>query len=216
MKPYYDHNGITIYHADCREVLPTLDAGSVDLVLTDPPYGINYLKGAGGKGAHNKRNIARVIGDDQPFDPTHLLGFKNQILWGAEHYAQRLPEGRWLAWDKLNGVDSYDSFSDVEFAWFNQKGAARIFRYLWKGICRDGEKDTRRTHPTQKPVALMAWCLSLVPDAALIIDPYMGSGTTLVAAKKMGRRAIGIELNEAYCADAARRLSQEVLELSLA
>lgn len=207
---YYSHGGIDIWHGDCREMLSSIEA---DTVITDPPYGINYLKGAGGKGAHNRRNIARVLGDNEPFDPAMLLGYRNVIMWGAEHYAQRLPEGRWLAWDKLNGVDSYDSFSDVEFAWFNQKGAARIFRYLWKGICRDGEKETRRTHPTQKPVALMAWCISLIPDSAVIVDPYMGAGSTLVAAKKMGKRAIGIELVEAYCEDAALRLSQEVLSL---
>jgi DNA modification methylase len=211
MKPYFCEDGITIYHGDCREVLPQLDP--VDLVLTDPPYGISYVKGPGGKGKHNRRNFEPVIGDDGPFDPEPLLAFPNVISWGADHYAQRLPEGRWLAWDKLNGLDSYDSFSDVEFAWHSQRGAARIFRYLWKGICQDGDKQIGRVHPTQKPLPLMKWCLLQggCPVNGTILDPFMGSGTTLRAAKESGCRAIGIEIEERYCEIAVKRLAQKVL-----
>ena len=212
MNPYYERNGITIYHGDCREILPSVSA---DAVVSDPPYGIGFVKGAGGKGAHNVRNIAPVYGDDQPFDPSPWLSYKDVILWGANHFAALLPHGRWLAWDKLNGVESYDSFSDVEFAWHNKRAADRIFRYLWKGICRDGERETRRAHPTQKPIALMKWCIGFVAEDAVILDPFMGSGTTLVAAKETGRKAIGIEIEERYCEIAAKRLEQEVLPLEV-
>ena len=209
MKPYYESGGITIYHGDCREILPTLDASLA--VVTDPPYGIAFEKGAGGKGKHNRRNLSTVHGDTEPFDPAALLGLETVITWGANHCAERLPHGRWLAWDKLNGIESFDSFSDVEFAWQNKRAADRIFRYLWKGICQEGEKDAGRVHPTQKPVTLMKWCLSFTPNGSTILDPYMGSGTTLRAAKDLGRKAIGIEIEERYCEIAAKRLSQEVL-----
>jgi site-specific DNA-methyltransferase (adenine-specific) len=213
MKPYYEHAGVTIYHGDCKEVLPTL---GVQAIVTDPPYGISYVKGKGGRGKHNRRNVEPIAGDSEPFEPKFLLGYASVLCWGADHYAQRLPEGRWLVWDKLNGLESFDSFSDVEIAWFNKKGASRIFRYLWKGICQDGDKDIGRVHPTQKPLALMKWCFSFIPDDELVCDPFMGSGTTLRAAKDLGRRAIGIELEEKYCEIAAERMSQEVFEFEAA
>jgi site-specific DNA-methyltransferase (adenine-specific)/modification methylase len=209
MKPYYQDEWATIYHADCREILPQL--APVDLVLTDPPYGIGYVQSGGGKGKHTRRNCTPVVGDDRPFDPAPLLNFSNVIMWGADHYAQRLPEGRWLVWDKLNGLDSFDSFSDVEVAWHSKKGAARIYRYLWKGICQAGDKQWGRVHPTQKPVPLMIWCIKQAGKVASILDPFMGSGTTLRAAKDLGIKSIGIEIEERYCEIAVNRLRQEIL-----
>lgn len=155
------------------------------------------------------------MGDNEPFDPSLLLTFDNVITWGANHYARRLPErGMWLAWDKLNGLESFDSFSDVEFAWCSRKGADRIFRYRWKGIIQDGEKGQRKHHVSQKPLALMKWCLGFFPDAQMVLDPYMGSGSTLRAAKDLGRKAIGIEIEERYCEIAAKRLMQSVMVLA--
>lgn len=210
IKPYYEESGIVIYNADCREVLPFLP--KVDLVLSDPPYGINYVHSGTGGGRHDRRLTDPVIGDTQPFDPSPWLSFPDVILWGANHYATRLPEGRWLAWDKLDGLEPFDNFSDVEFAWrAGGAGKDRIFRYTWKGIIQAGEK-YRKVHPTQKPEALMRWCLSLAPNAQMILDPFMGSGTTLRAAKDLGRKAIGIEIEERYCEIAANRLRQEVLQ----
>ena len=191
---------------DCLEILPTLP--KVDAVITDPPYGIGYSKGTGGKGNHTRRNIEAIAGDDAPFDPSPWLAWPC-IMWGANHYSGRLPHGRWLAWNKLGTLEPWDSFSDVEFAWQNQRGADRIFNLLWKGICQ-GEKDDggSRGHPTQKPVALMKWCLGFVPDAQTILDPFMGSGTTGVACAQLGRKFIGIEIEPRYFDIACRRIER--------
>lgn len=210
-KPYYDSDGIQIFHGDCREILPELP--KFDLLLTDPPYGINYAKGTGGgagASSTNRRNCEAIIGDSEPFDPTPWLDFPNVILWGANHFARSLPHGRWIAWNKLGDKEPWDTFSDVEFAWQNGRGKDRIFTFLWKGLCQSGAA-VRRRHPTQKPVPLMRWCLGLVPDAQTILDPFLGSGTTLVAAQLEGRRGVGIEVNEKYCEIAANRLAQKVL-----
>jgi len=214
IKPYFEDAkaGIVIYHGDCREILPGL--GHFDLCLTDPPYGIGYQHDGSGRGKHSRRNSQAIIGDSGPFDPAPLLAFPNVILWGADHYANRLPEGRWLVWDKLDGLESFDSFSDVEIAWQNRKGASRIFRYLWKGICQAGEKEGGRPPPSLKPACLMGWCLTFVPEAKLVLDPYCGTGPVLEACKARGIAAVGIEIEERYAEIAARRLQQEVLPLA--
>jgi DNA modification methylase len=208
MKPYYDHGGITIFHGDCREVLPTL--APVDLVLTDPPYGISYDGGATQRGS---QSLGSIHGDGEFFDPSHLLAFSDVFLWGANNYAQLLPRaGQFYAWDKVlkNGLGV--RIAECEFAWHLRGTKPRIFRHLWSGAYRASESGQRSQHPTQKPVELMAWCLGLMREGS-IVDPYCGSGSTLVAAKNLGRRAIGIEIEELYCEIAANRLSQEVLGL---
>src|SRR5688572_23557994 len=125
-KPFYEHGGITIYHGDCREVLPTLLGEFA--VVSDPPYGICFIKGSSGNQGGYRGGCAKasrhdepVYGDDEPFDPSHLFSFGNVLLWGANHYAKQLPQGgRWLAWNKLESLESFDSFSDVEFAWHSR------------------------------------------------------------------------------------------------
>lgn len=215
MKPYYEHAGITIYHGDCREVLPDVWFG-VDLLLTDPPYGINVVGKSGTIGGSNKGHAteyAPVYDDDKPFDPAHLMVFRRAVMFGANWYADKLPpSGGWIVWDKKCGGAS-DSFADGELAWTNITNSVRIFPHLWRGMIRASEHGPRY-HPTQKPTALYSWILSQWTKAGdLICDPYMGSGPALVAAKDMGRRAIGIEIEERYCEIAAKRLSQEVLPL---
>lgn len=198
---------------DCLEVLPTLDRSAA--IVSDPPYGINYVKGAGGGGKHTVRNIAPIHGDAEPFEPEPWLNFADVILWGGNHFAQRLPHGRWLAWDKLAGLTAFDSFSDVEFAWRKGRGKDRIFSHMWKGICKASEKGGKeRWHPTQKPIALMQWCLSLI-DAPAVIDPYMGSGTTGIAAALAQRPFVGCEIDAGYFDIACKRIEDAQRQGSL-
>ena len=213
MKPYYEHAGITIYHGDCREVLPELEP--VDLVLTDPPYGIgwdtNYSRfcSRGGDRSRSGGDKSRINGDDKPFDPAFLLHFKEVVLWGANHYASSLPPGSWFIWDKRN-ADGTAFLSHGEIGWYSSGYGVYI-----KSISGQRHRATSGgLHPTQKPVALMAWCIKKTKAPGLILDPFMGSGTTLVAAKELGRKAIGIEIEEKYCEIAARRLAQEILPLA--
>jgi hypothetical protein len=185
-------------------------------IVTDPPYGISMKADySGGKrGGANPvagKKFKPIQGDDRPFDPTQWLEYPFALLWGAEHFADSLPNGRWLVWDKRCGVIPPRCQGDCEFAWVSKPGVSRIFRHIWDGMVKDSERGVSREHPTQKPVELMQWCMDLVPDGLDIIDPFMGSGTTLVAAKNLGRVAVGVELEEEYCEAAARRLSQEVL-----
>lgn len=202
----------TLYLGDCREVLPLLPDGAG--IVSDPPYGIGYVHGKGGAGGCHAlgrdapNNAAPLHGDDKPFDPEQLLRFDPVVIFGADHYAQRLPRGRWLAWDKLAGKEPWDTFSDVEFAWMNRPGAARIFRLMWKGLCQGAGKDkgTKRTHPTQKPVALMEWCIEQAGRPAVVCDPYMGTGATGVAAVNLGLLFIGVEIERKYFDIACERI----------
>lgn len=214
MKPYYEQDGITIYHGDCRAVLPTL--APVDLVLTDPPYGIGEARGK--NKSRTKLAVAKDYGvaawDDKP-PPRWLLDWliehgRYSILFGGNYFG--LPAAScWLVWDKDNGEND---FADCELAWTNLPKAVRRLRWRWAGMLQEnmGDKKEPRVHPTQKPLAVMKWAISQAPDDCLtILDPFMGSGTTLRAAKDLGRRAIGIEIEERYCEKAAERLRQGVL-----
>lgn len=211
MKPYFQDDAVTIWHGDCREILPLLDP--VDLVLTDPPYGIgldtDYTWRTAIDGA-KRGNYARIVGDDQPFEPELLLGFAKVILWGANHYAARLPPSKgWLVWNKRD-QGRPGMHSDAELAWTNVLNVTRCHNQYWQGAYRLHESG-EFYHPSQKPVLLMRWCIELAGEAQTILDPFMGSGTTLRAAKDLGRKAIGIEIEERYCEIAAKRMSQGVL-----
>ncbi len=211
MKPYYEHSGVTIFNADCKEILPHL--GLDYALVADPPYGIGYSPGGGGKGFGVKTYSGKdlVIGDDKPFDPSHLLCYPEIILWGANHYANRLPPSpTWLVWYKKPGIGPCD-FADCELAWSNTGGPARVISHLWNGGIRASEQGVH-WHPTQKSLAVMRWVLGFCSETLPVLDPYMGSGTTLVAAKNLNRPAIGIEIEEKYCEIAAKRLSQEVFQ----
>lgn len=226
--PYFlSHDGrIVIYHGDARDVLPSLAPSDIDLVLTDPPYGVNEqtrrrTREAGKRrdglhaGALKNRDWPAVFGDDSPFDPQPLLVFRRAILWGGNHYADRLPpSAAWLVWDKRAHTASDDN-ADCELAWSNLKGPVRRFVHLWRGVCRASETGKAPLHPTQKPVALMRWCLdrARLEPGSLILDPYMGSGPVAEACRMEGHRYIGIEIEERYCEIAARRLDQLVLPL---
>ena len=195
----------TLILGDCLEVMPTLAEGWA--ILTDPPYGIGHRRGKS-----KDRGKGRAIGadcsawDGAPFDPTPFIGVPC-LMWGANHFANKLPPGRWLIWDKTLGAGSGD-FSEFEVAWLSTPGADRFFRHMWMGVQRESEHGQSRVHPTQKPLALMEWCLGFLPDAKTILDPFMGSGTTLVACQRMGRAGTGIELDPHYFDVACRRVEE--------
>lgn len=197
----------TLYLGDCLDILPALS--KVDAVLTDPPYGIGYVHGAENIANATRFSGIHVAGDDQPFDPTRWLAFPECVLWGANHFARKLPgKGRWLVWDKRAGVGDGKAMSDVEIAWHSgPRKADRIFRYLWDGFNKDGERGIPRVHPTQKPIRLMEWCLGFI-EGRIVLDPFMGSGTTGVACAKMGRKFIGIEIDADYFEIAACRIEE--------
>lgn len=212
MKPFYEHAGITIYHGDCREIAPSLVA---DALISDPPYGVSERcdrKTAGRGNLAECNDFPPVYGDSTPFNPWPWVSYKRCVLFGANHYAPKLPPSpTWIVWDKRCGLGENDN-ADCEFAWVKDAGPARICRHYWNGMLRGSERQEPRVHPTQKPIAVMEWVISRYTEPAdIILDPYMGSGTTLIAAKKCGHSAIGIEIEERYCEIAARRLSQEVL-----
>jgi len=222
IKPYYEEPGIVIYNADCRDVLPQLEPG-IDLVLTDPTYkyeNTNYAsRQRSGKIYCGRKAESRdwgiIAGSDKTFSPEFLLSIPQVILWGGNYFSDHLPATpKWLIWDKRRNVPSDDN-ADCEMAWTNLPGVTRIFRHLWKGICREGEENIAKSggklHPFQKPLALMKWCINQAHPANFILDPFMGSGTTLVAAKSLGRKCIGIEIEEKYVKIAIERLRQGVL-----
>jgi DNA modification methylase len=213
--PYYSDDAVTIYHGDCLEIMPELD---FDVIVTDPPYGINYVLKPQIVGTGNRRVLMGgglpVHGDDRPFDPLHLLqADKPTVMFGANYYSAALPtSGGWIVWDKTGGGRGPDnSFTDLEMAWTNIRKNPVIFHHLWKGLVRDSEAGERVKHPTQKPVSLMRLVIELTKGET-VLDPYMGSGPTLRAAKDLGRKAIGIELDERYCEIAAKRMAQGVLD----
>jgi hypothetical protein len=216
MRPYFERDGIVIYLGRWEEVLPTL-AVRPSLLLTDPPYGIahdtDYTRFTGGVAASFSSHAA-IAGDATPFDPTPLLTLAPRvILWGANCYSDRLPQGSWLVWDKRAPGGAKNVMSDAEVAWFNQGHGVYCFSHTWDGFNRASERGTAY-HPTQKPVALMRWVLSRWSQPGdLVLDTYAGSGPIAKAAMELGRQYVGIELEERYCEIAARRLSQMVLPL---
>lgn len=209
MTPYYEDELVTILLADCREVIPQLQLERLSIV-SDPPYGMSYkpLRGADG----SKRWSEGVRGDSEPFDPEFLL-LHPCVLWGANWYSGALPgHGGWLVWNKTpkHRKEGFVA-SDCELAYASEATRVHRFDLQWGGEARNGEG---HWHPTQKPVGLMEWCLRFAPHDP-VVDPFMGSGSTLLAARRQGRKAIGIELDERYCEAAAKRLSQRELLASV-
>lgn len=160
MTPYYEDNAVTIYHGDAWGILPSLSA---DVVVTDPPYGIRYSPSENSSKAWGRKTFVGcsvVTGDDAAFDPSPLLRFPSVVLFGANHYADKLPpSSAWFVWDKRDGLTSND-FADCELVWTNLGGVARLFRHRWSGALRASEQREARLHPTQKPLVLMRWVLA--------------------------------------------------------
>ncbi len=202
----------TLYLADCMDVLPTL--GRVDAVVTDPPYGIGsdtgMYKESGVFKGHGHRRVAKRVYEYSEWDKTTAdeavdaaIKLSNKaIIFGGNYY--NLPPTKcWLVWDKQNyGND----FADCELAWTNMDRAIRLKRHLWNGMARQNS-ERRFNHSTQKPLGVMEWCLSFLPEAKTILDPFMGSGTTGVACANLGRKFIGIEIHEKYFDIACERIT---------
>lgn len=209
MSLYYEDDLVQLHHGDCREVTEWLAA---DVLVTDPPYGMSYKPLRGSDGS-KRWGTETVTGDSQPFDPSHLLPMRRAVLFGANWYADRLPaSGGWLVWDKTpRGEKAGFTASHAELAWTNVASRVTTIRLQWGGEARNGEG---YYHPTQKPVGLLRSIVERFSEPGEVIaDPYAGSGSTLVAAREAGRRAVGVEIEERYCEVAARRLAQGVLEV---
>ena len=197
-----------LWHGDCREVLPLL-AGRVTALITDPPYGIAHKSGGGtgGKWGNVRHQGVTIANDEAPFDPEHLLALGvPMVAWGANFYSDKLPGAGWLVWDKRPGIEDMKfNRSDSELAMNTGSKTVKTFRHLWHGLCRASEVG-QHLHPTQKPVALMEWCIEQAGRPAVVCDPYMGAGATGVAAMNLGLRFIGVEIHRPYFDEACRRV----------
>ena len=212
LKPYYEESGITIYHGDCREVMPSLDG---DVMLTDPPFGIDYESGHFGTLARSIQGDA----DTSLRDAVLLLWCpRPALVFGSWRAPRPIDTRQVLVWDSLGAL----GMGALDIPW---KPSHQEIYVIGKGF--DGQRTTDvlsfppvqgmasngRVHPHQKPIELLMALLVKCPPGA-VLDPFVGSGTTLVAAKKQGRKAIGIEIEERYCEIAARRLAQSVFDFS--
>ncbi len=192
----------TLYLGDCREILPLLP--KVDAVVTDPPYGIGAdAAAAKNEGKWGWKNYGKTAWDNERPPPETLAALlahgKEQIVWGGNYFTDILPPTmRWLIWDK--GQADF-SLADFEMAWCSQQKAARRLVYARAKAVLDG-----KVHPTQKPIEVMEWCIGFLETKGTILDPFMGSGTTGVACAKLGRKFIGIELEERYFSIACKRI----------
>jgi len=214
IKPYYETELGKLYHGDCLEILPQIEE-KVDLVLTDPPYGIDY--DASHKKYKNGSDRGKIVWDKITPDLTFLLNMKvSTIIWGGNCFASRLPDfPGWLAWIKTCRNEVKIRQADMELAWTNFIKRSQVFRHLWIGAYRDSESGIKNVHPTQKPIALMAWCIKISRLTGLVLDPFLGSGTTAVACERLGRRWIGIEISKEYCDIAVKRIEIERSQLKL-
>ena len=203
-----DHRILCGDSTKAEDVERVMGGERADLCLTDPPYGISVVKsGMVGAdfGVAKKGKYAPVIGDEKPPDISHLLSIaEKHIIWGGNYFADQLAvTGCWLIWDKRGDTGIENTFADCEIAWSNIGGPARIYRQLWNGMIREGERGQRQ-HPTQKPVSLCVWCINKA-EALVVIDCYLGSGTTIIACEQLGRKCRAIEISPAYVAVAIQR-----------
>lgn len=203
----------TLHLGDCLEFMRGMDAGSVDAVITDPPYGISISDKELGKGRSTGiASSVMVYGvwDSNRVSKNHIDQImrvsSNQVIWGGNYYSDMLPPSMgWLVWFKRDGLPTR-SYADAELAWTSFDRAARVLSLRWDGFIRD-TKEKRNGHPTEKPIELMRWCIELTTQPGdTVFDPFMGSGTTGVSCMQLGRNFIGCEIDQAYFAIAERRI----------
>ncbi|EIQ01622.1 DNA modification methylase [Opitutaceae bacterium TAV1] len=211
---------VTLYRADCRDVLPALSG--IDAVVSDPPYGMDWdtdsTRFSGGhrsiQRSDGRADWGKIEEDADPFDPAPWLAFPRVVLFGANHYASRLPVGTTLVWVKKHEHLFGTFLSDAEIAWMKGGHGVYVVNKPWATTTRMNEGGGRCLHPTQKPVAVMLWCMerAKVPPGGLVLDPYMGSGTTALACIRSGRRFVGIEKNPAHFRTALDRIRGELAQ----
>lgn len=198
--------------ADCLDILRTLPDKCVDLVLTDPPYGIGADGGTNGFGVADEKKYRRRWDKTRPEAEvfSHLLRVgKKVVIFGGNYFSDLLPVSRgWLVWDKKGDIPFENPFSDVELAWCSGIPHSRKVTCIQQGFVRADESD--RIHPTQKPLPLWLWCMrEFSAEGDIVFDPFSGSGTTAIAANRCGRKFICIEKDEEYHAASVARYEAE-------
>lgn len=222
IKPYFETELGKLYHGDCLEIMQMIKDNRINIVLTDPPYGIDIAKNGtvGVECLMPLKNYGIQTWDSKTpnkiyFDEILRIS-KYQIIFGGNYFTDKLPINKcWICWDK--GIPKGYTKSQIELAWTNLTTYARIYKVLWNGMIRKNEFDEKtRKHPTQKPLNLFK---SIINDFTnkdeLICDPYIGSGTTAIACEQLNRRWIGIEINKEYCDIAVDRIKKETAQLKL-
>jgi len=199
---------------DCLEVMKGIPDKAIDLVLTDPPYGIKESNEKNRTRARLAKttDFGHYDWDKQKVKKEYFEEIrrvsKNQVIFGGNYYASILGDSScWLVWDKDNGKND---FADCELAWTSFKTAVRKFKWRWKGMLQEDMKNKeKRVHPTQKPLPLFKWILEKYSQPNdVILDPFLGSGTTAVACLELNRHFIGIELSSEYCEIAKKRIRE--------
>ena len=220
---------VVLLSGDAFKIAPTIEAA---MLCADPPYGIGYQHNGGNtrhrpgrlngrvKPGHGAK-LSKIRGDSKPFDPAPFINSRRVALFGAGHFMQRLPaNGHLAAWDKRNGKGANDHFVDAEMIWLNWRTPRNIISQLWKGICREKDEEdaagkARRLHVSQKPIRVMMHLIRearLAPDS-MVLDPFMGSGSTGIAALKLGHRFTGIEIDAKHFKTAKKRFEAFLMTL---
>ncbi len=209
-----------IIHGDCLEIMRTMEDDQYDWVITDPPYGINADKGIGG--GSERGEVKKFEGgwdsktpDKEVFDEMMRVS-KNQIIFGGNYFTDKLPPSSgWIIWDKRCGKMPERTFADGEMAWTSLKKPMRIFRFVWDGMIQSNMKfKEKRVHPTQKPLEVMKWIIEKYTQSdETILDPFLGSGSTIIAAESLDRKCDGIEISKEFCDIAKERLGKLQMRL---
>ena len=215
IKPYWQSadGALTVYHARCEDVIAqVLPVREVALIHGDPVYGVSERTERLTNGRSNATaaiDFEPLEGDDRPYDPAPILALaRPTVLWGANHYSERVPGSpSWILWDKKCGGTPDDN-ADGELAWTNLGGPLRIFRHLWRGMIKASEQGDVRLGPTQKPKALSAYVFqrAKLKKGALLFVPYLGTGPDLPVAQAMGLRVVACDVSRHWCDVAVSRL----------
>jgi site-specific DNA-methyltransferase (adenine-specific) len=215
-----------VINCDCRERLRELEDKSIDLILTDSPYGIdigsmNFVTSGPikvGAAYRNDYSDHDCSWDTATLNAEDIKEFmrvsKNQVIFGANQFSNLLPPSRcWVVWDKKTEDKYANDYADCELIWTSFNKPSRVIRYLWSGMLQEHmNSKEKRFHPTQKPEEVMRkLILMFSKEGDIILDPFIGSGTTAIACKALKRNYIGFEINPKYCKIANQRLSQKHL-----